>query len=265
MDESGVAYEVQIMSLSESEKEKYARNILLDEIGTAGQEKLKASSVLIVGAGGLGSPAALYLAAAGVGRIGVADPDTVSLSNLQRQILHGMADLGRLKVDSAYDALKAVEPAAKIETYPVCLDQHNISEIISGYDFILDCSDNYQTRFLVNDACVGAGKPFCHAGVFRFRGQVMTYVPGEGPCYRCVFGCPPKKKPDSPGVMGAVCGIIGSIQAMEAIKYITGSGKLLTGRMLTVDALTMEFLEIELPEAKHELGSRPGDGCTGYC
>lgn len=240
------------MTLSDKQKERYARHIILKEIGEKGQERLLGGKALIIGAGGLGSPAAMYLAAAGVGTIGIADADEVDLSNLQRQIIHSTKDVGSAKVISAKETMEAMNPDIKVNTYKIFVDSENIGELIADYDFILDCTDNFAAKFLINDACVRAKKPFCHAGIAGFKGQLMTYVPGEGPCYRCIFKDPPPK--DSvptgrqAGVMGAIPGVIGSLQATEAIKYLTGAGSLLTGYLLTYDALDMEFRKIKLPK-----------------
>lgn len=240
------------MELTESQKERYARHIVLDGVGEEGQKKLLQAKVLIIGAGGLGSPAALYLAAAGVGTIGLADADEVDLSNLQRQILHGTPDIGKAKVKSARETLSRRNPDVAVHTYQQFVGRETIMELIRGYDFILDATDNFETKFLINDACVLAKKPFCHAGIFRFQGQLMTYVPGKGPCYRCVFKNPPPKDAvptgRQAGIIGAVAGVIGSLEAMEAMKYILGVGKLLTGELLTYDALTQEFRKVKLPE-----------------
>ena len=210
------------MAFTNDQLERYSRHIILKEVGAKGQKKLLNAKVLIIGAGGLGAPAALYLAAAGVGTIGIVDADEVDLSNLQRQVIHTTADIGKAKVQSAKD-----------------------------YDFIIDGTDNFPAKFLINDACVMAKKPFSHAGIIRFKGQLMTYVPGEGPCYRCVFKDPPPKDAvptcKQAGVIGAMGGVIGSLQAMEAVKYILGVGDLLTGYLLTYDALKMEFRKIKLP------------------
>lgn len=240
------------MALSKQQKERYARHLLLDQVGEEGQEKLRNAKVCIIGAGGLGSPAAMYLTAAGVGTIGIADADEVELSNLQRQILHGTDDLGKKKVQSAKETLRRLDPDTVVHTYPVFVNGENILEIIREYDFVIDAADNFRTKFLINDACVLAEKPFVHAGVIRFQGQLMTYVPGQGPCYRCIFRDPPPEgavlSASQAGIMGAVCGVIGSLQAMEAVKYVLGAGELLTGRLLTYDALTAQFRTIRLPE-----------------
>ena len=212
-------------------------------------------TVLIIGAGGLGAPAALYLAAAGVGTIGIADADEVDLSNLQRQVIHTTADVGKLKVESAAETMKAINPDVTVNTYHTFVDSSNIMDLIKDYDFILDGTDNFPAKFLINDACVMAEKPFSHAGIIRFQGQLMTYVPGQGPCYRCAFQSPPPKDSvptcKQAGVIGAMGGVIGSLQAMEAIKYIIGQGDLLTGRLLTYDALKMTFRTVKLPKNHH--------------
>ena len=239
------------MAFTNEQLERYSRHIILKEVGVKGQKKLLNAKVLIIGAGGLGAPAALYLAAAGVGTIGIADADEVDLSNLQRQIIHSTNDLGKTKVKSAKESIEAINPDVTVKTYRMFVDSTNIMELISEYDFILDGTDNFPAKFLINDACVMAGKPFCHAGIIRFQGQLMTYVPGEGPCYRCVFKNPPPKDAvptcKQAGVIGAMAGVIGCLQAMEAIKYIIGQGELLTGRLLTYDSLKMNFRTIKVP------------------
>ncbi|MGX8711965.1 MAG: HesA/MoeB/ThiF family protein [bacterium] len=242
------------MSFTNDQLERYSRHIILSEVGVKGQKKLLNAKVLIIGAGGLGAPAALYLAAAGVGTIGIADADEVDLSNLQRQVIHTTPDLGKAKVQSARETMEAINPDITVNTYRTFVSADNIMKLIADYDFIIDGTDNFPAKFLINDACVLAKKPFSHAGIIRFRGQLMTYVPGQGPCYRCVFKEPPP--PDAvptcrqAGVIGAMGGVIGSLQAMEAVKYIIGRGELLTGYLLTYDALTMEFRKIKLPPAK---------------
>lgn len=242
------------MELTNEQLERYARNILLQEIGVEGQKKLLNGSVLIIGAGGLGSPVAMYLAAAGVGTIGIADADEVDLTNLQRQIIHGTKDLGRAKVESAKERIIDINPDVKVYTYQERVTEENIATLIQDYDFVIDATDNFEAKFLINDACVKGKKPFTHAGIIRFSGQLMTYVPGKGPCYRCVFQDPPPAEAvptgKSVGVIGALPGTIGSLQAMEAIKYLTGAGELLTGRLMTYDALKMEIRTIKLPYKK---------------
>jgi len=236
------------MSLTNTQKERYARQLMLPDVGPEGQEKLLRARVLLIGGGGLGSPAALYLAAAGV-TIGIADADEVSLSNLQRQILHGTPDLGRPKVESAKEAIENLNPDVAVHAYQLYATEDNIAELIEGYDFVLDCTDHFAAKFLINDACVRAGKPFSHAGIDSLQGQLMTYVPGiNAPCYRCIFPEPPIETSKGPiGVVGAVAGVIGALQAMEAIKYIAGMGGLLTGRLLCFDAKAMEFHQVRLP------------------
>lgn len=240
------------MALTNQQLERYSRHINLKEVGTKGQEKLLNSRVLIIGAGGLGSPAALYLAAAGVGIIGIADADEVDLSNLQRQIIHTTQDIGRTKVISASETMNAINPDIKVKAYHTRIDASNILNLVKDYDFIIDATDNFEAKFLINDACVMAKLPFCHGGILRFKGQLMTYVPEQGPCYRCIFKEPPSQdavptcKQD--GIIGAVPGVIGSLQAMEAIKYSIGQGELLTGRLMAYDALKMDFRTIKLPK-----------------
>ena len=221
------------MAFTNEQLERYSRHIILKEIGVKGQKKLTASKVLIIGAGGLGAPAALYLAAAGVGTIGIVDADVVDLSNLQRQVIHTTEDIGKKKVDSAAETMRQINPDVTVNTYHQFVTGDNILDLIEGYDFILDGTDNFPAKFLINDACVMAGKPFSHAGIIRFKGQLTTVIPGESPCYRCIFKDPPPKDAvptcKQAGVIGAMGGVIGSLQAMEAIKYITGAGELLTG------------------------------------
>ena len=240
------------MAFTNEQLERYSRHIILKEVGVKGQIKLLNAKVLIIGAGGLGAPAALYLAAAGVGTIGIVDADEVDLSNLQRQVIHATADIGKPKVQSAKESMEAINPDVKVVTYHKFITSENILDIIADYDFIIDGTDNFPAKFLINDACVMAKKPFSHAGIIRFQGQLMTYVPGEGPCYRCVFKNPPPKDAvptcKQAGVVGAMGGVIGSLQAMEAIKYIVGSGDLLTGYLLTYDALKMTFRKVPLPK-----------------
>lgn len=243
------------MAFTNEQLERYSRHIILQEVGVKGQKKLLNASVLIIGAGGLGAPAALYLAAAGVGTIGIVDADEVDLSNLQRQVIHTTNDVGKAKVKSAAETMEAINPDVTVKTYRTFVDSSNIMDLIKDYDFIIDGTDNFPAKFLINDACVMAEKPFSHAGIIRFKGQLMTYVPGKGPCYRCVFKNPPPKDAvptcKQAGVIGAMGGVIGSLQAMEAIKYIIGNGDLLTGKLLTYDALKMEFHTIKLPKDDH--------------
>ena len=246
------------MSFTNEQLERYSRHIILKEIGVKGQKKLLNAKVLIIGAGGLGAPAALYLSAAGVGTIGIADADVVDLSNLQRQVIHTTDDIGKKKVESAADTMRAINPDVTVNTYYEFVSSENIMELIKDYDFILDGTDNFPAKFLINDACVMSNKPLSHAGIIRFKGQLTTIIPHEGPCYRCIFKNPPPKDAvptcKQAGVICAMGGIIGSLQAMEAIKYITGVGELLSGYLLTYDALTMEFHKIKLPPR--------GKGCS---
>lgn len=239
------------MAFTNEQLERYSRHIILKEVGVKGQKKLLNAKVLIIGAGGLGAPAALYLAAAGVGTIGIADADEVDLSNLQRQVIHTTADIGKAKVESAKETMLAINPDIRVNTYQEFIASDNILDIIRDYDFVLDGTDNFPAKFLINDACVMLQKPFCHAGIIRFKGQLMTWVPGQGPCYRCVFKNPPPKDAvptcKQAGVIGAMAGVIGCLQAMEAVKYITGAGELLTGYLLTYDALKNDFHKIKLP------------------
>lgn len=236
--------------LSNEQIMRYSRHFPVPDFGKDGQEKLLDAKVLVIGAGGLGSPAALYLAAAGVGVLGIADSDVVELSNLQRQILHGTSDLGRAKVDSAAETLHELNPNVHVIPHHLFVTESNLPGLIADYDFVLECTDNYDAKFLINDACVKAGKPFCHGSVIRFFGQLMTYLPGHGPCYRCVFHHPPAPGDALPareaGVVGASAGVIGCLQAAEAIKFFLGAGDLLTGCLLTCDLLDMEFNKIPL-------------------
>ncbi|MDR1021224.1 MAG: HesA/MoeB/ThiF family protein, partial [Synergistaceae bacterium] len=238
------------MSFSNEQMERYSRHIILREVGVKGQARLLAGRVLIIGAGGLGAPAAMYLAAAGVGVLGIADADAVELSNLQRQVIHGTPDIGKPKTESARETMERINPEIKVNAYQTYVSAGNVMDLIADYDFVIDGTDNFAAKFLINDACVIARKPFSHAGIIRFQGQLITYVPGEGPCYRCIFESPPP--PDAvptcsqAGVIGAMGGVIGSLQAMEAVKFITGAGQLLTGALLTYDALKMEFRKIRL-------------------
>lgn len=233
------------VSLSADQRNRYQRHILLPEVDVAGQAKLLESKVLCIGAGGLGSPAALYLAAAGVGTIGMIDMDVVDASNLQRQILHNMDRIGERKVDSAKKTLTALNPDVNVVTYDVRLGADNILDIFSGYDVILDGTDNFPTRYLVNDASLKLDIPVIHGSIFRFEGQASVYMPHQGPCYRCQVPEPPPAELapscSEAGVLGVLPGIIGSIQAMETIKLLLGLGDLLVGRLLAYDALEESF------------------------
>ena len=240
--------------LTEKERERYSRQILLREIGVEGQEKLKSARILVIGAGGLGSPAAMYLAAAGVGTLGICDGDAVDLSNLQRQILHSTGRLGQNKATSAKATLADINPNIQIITYDCFAGPDTLPQIIENYDFVLDCTDSFESKFLINDTCTRAGKPFCHAGVLQCSGQLMTWLPGRGlPCYRCIFrDLPPLTPLAEKGVLGAAVGVVGCLQAMEAIKFITGAGRLTTGALLIVDALEGDFRQIALPKATRD-------------
>ncbi|MCH5251702.1 MAG: HesA/MoeB/ThiF family protein [Lachnospiraceae bacterium] len=241
------------MAFTEEQLERYSRHIILKGVGLSGQKKLLAGRVLVIGAGGLGAPALLYLAASGVGTIGIADGDRVELSNLQRQVIHDTPRVGQWKAESAAEMIGKINPDVKTVLYKERVTAENIAEIIRDYDFIVDGVDNFASKFLINDACVLEKKPFCHAGVRGFYGQAMTYVPGEGPCYRCVFEeIPPEGDMDScsqAGVLGTMPGILGSIQALEAQKYLLGTGDLLTGKILTFDGLSMKPRTVPVPEA----------------
>lgn len=236
--------------LTNEQKERYARHLILEGFGEAGQEKLSLGSVLVIGAGGLGSPALLYLTAAGVGRVGIVDSDIVELSNLQRQVLHNSERLGWGKTYSAAAALAPLNPDTELCTYPVRMDKDNISGLIADYDFIIDATDNFESKFLINDACIAANKPYSHGGILRYKGQTMTVIPGESTCYRCIFPEEPGSEDavacSKAGVLGVLPGIIGTLQATEAIKFLAGVGELLTGRLLTYDSAAMKFREIAL-------------------
>ncbi|MHB8111466.1 MAG: HesA/MoeB/ThiF family protein [Syntrophorhabdaceae bacterium] len=228
--------------------ERYSRNIILKEVGGKGQEKLLSSKVLIIGAGGLGSPAALYLSAAGVGTIGLADGDNVDISNLQRQVIHFTKDIGSSKVDSAREKITLLNPDVRVIAHKEMLTSGNIQGILGEYDFVIDGTDNFAAKFLINDACVLGGKPYSHAGILRFSGQTMTVLPHASACYRCVFISPPPVGAvptcSQAGILGAIAGTIGTIQAVEALKFLLNIGNLLSGHLLVHDALTMDFRKI---------------------
>ncbi|MDD2202397.1 MAG: HesA/MoeB/ThiF family protein [Firmicutes bacterium] len=271
--------------LSGDEPQRYSRQIRLAGVGEAGQGRIRAARVLIVGVGGLGSPVALYLAAAGVGTIGLVDPDAVELSNLQRQIAHTACDIGRLKVDSARDRIAALNPEVRVEKWAMALDADNAGDLVGRYDVVVDALDSIGARFVLNDACAAAGKPFVHGAVLGWTGEAMTYVPGRGgPCYRCVFGgaeasgrgdCrgsgraeddggvglgePGPFDPSRVGVLATVPAVIGSIEATEVLKLITGAGEPLVGRLLLWDGLKMRFDEVRVA-ADAECGA-----CGGRC
>ena len=238
-------------TFSPEELQRYSRHLILPDVGLDGQKKLKAASVLLVGAGGLGSPLAMYLAAAGVGRIGMVDFDAVDASNLQRQVLHGTKDVGRAKLESARDRILDINPHVDLELHPVRLTSENALEILAGYDLVADGTDNFPTRYLVNDACVLAGKPNVYASIFRFEGQVSIFGVRGGPCYRCIYPEPPPPglvpSCAEGGVLGVLPGMVGTMQANEAIKLILGVGDPLIGRLMFVDALSMRFREWKVP------------------
>jgi molybdopterin/thiamine biosynthesis adenylyltransferase/rhodanese-related sulfurtransferase len=252
-------------TLSQNELLRYSRHLVLPEVGLEGQQRLKAASVLIVGAGGLGSPAALYLAAAGLGRLGLVDFDRVDASNLQRQVLYGSSSVGRPKLEAARERLVDLNPEVRIETHEARLTSTNALDILAGYDVILDGTDNFPTRYLVNDACVLLGKPNVHGSIFRFEGQASVFDAARGPCYRCLYPDPPPPglvpSCAEGGVLGVLPGVIGVIQAIEAIKLILGRGETLIGRLLLFDAWAMSFRELKLlkdPDCPR-CGERPGD------
>ncbi len=234
--------------LTEEQIQRYSRHIILKEVGGKGQQKLLAGRVLIIGAGGLGAPIALYLAAAGVGTIGIADADVVDITNLQRQVIHFTPDVGKPKVESAAEKMRAINPDVTVNTYQEWVSAANIAGLIADYDFIIDGTDNFAAKFLINDACVLGGKPYSHGGILQFVGQTITVLPGQSTCYRCIFPTPPPKDAiptcSQAGVIGVLPGVIGSIQATEAVKFILGKGELLAGRLLTYDALAMKFRDI---------------------
>jgi sulfur-carrier protein adenylyltransferase/sulfurtransferase len=236
--------------LNPEEVQRYSRHLILPEVGMDGQKKLKAARVLCIGAGGLGSPATMYLAAAGVGTIGLVDFDTVDYSNLQRQILHGTPDVGRPKLQSAKDRLRALNPGVQVETYDTALSSKNALDIFKGYDVVVDGTDNFPTRYLVNDACVLLGIPNAYGSIFRFEGQASVFGTKEGPCYRCLYPEPPPPglvpSCAEGGVLGVLPGIVGCIQANETIKLLLGIGEPLIGRFLVFDALRMKFRELKL-------------------
>ncbi len=238
------------MNLTEAQIERYSRHIILSEVGGKGQEKLLAGKVLLVGAGGLGSPAGLYLAAAGIGTIGVIDADVVDVTNLQRQVIHFTANLGQPKVDSAAEKMRAINPDVNVVTYHDRLTAANALEILADYDFVIDGTDNFPSKFLVADACHFSGTPYSHAGILRFDGQIMSVLPGESACYRCVFDAPPPKGAvpscSQAGVLGVLAGVIGTLQATEAVKYLLGKGDLLTDSLLVYNALKTNFRKVGL-------------------
>lgn len=246
---AGLAFETPVV-LSAEQKQRYSRHLLIPEVGSAGQARLLGSKALLIGAGGLGSPAALYLAAAGVGTIGLVDFDIVDLSNLQRQIVHTTERIGERKVESAKIAINALNPDVKVVAHEEMLVAANVERIIAGYDVILDGTDTFETRYILNDAAVAAGIPVIHASVFRFEGQLTTFIPYEGPCYRCLYPTPPPPELapgcSVAGVLGVVPGILGLLQTNEALKVLLNIGNTLAGRLVLFDALETEFTELQL-------------------
>lgn len=243
------------ININESQLERYSRNIILKEVGIEGQARIMEGRVLIIGAGGLGAPAALYLAAAGVGTLGIMDQDRVDLSNLQRQIIHFTPDLGRPKIKSAADKIAMLNPEVRVIAMEERLSAANASGILSkGWDFVIDGTDNFAAKFLINDACVLGRVPFSHGGILRFDGQTMTVAPHKSACYRCVFNAPPPKGAvptcSQAGVLGAVAGMLGAIQAAEALKWISGAGDCLLDSLLVFNALSMSFRKVALRKNK---------------
>jgi adenylyltransferase/sulfurtransferase len=239
------------LDLDPTQLDRYSRHIIMDDVGPEGQSALLDAEILVLGAGGLGSPIIQYLAAAGVGTLGVADDDAVELSNLQRQTVHGDDDVGRKKVDSAAEFVAGLNPDVDVRKHDLRVTADTVEDLIEGYDFVVDGTDNFQTRYLVNDACTLAGVPFSHGSIFRFEGQVTTFAGGEeSPCYRCMF---PEAPPEgmvpncaTAGVLGVLPGTVGNIQATEAVKYVLGEGELLDGEMVFYDAANMEFDKVEI-------------------
>jgi adenylyltransferase/sulfurtransferase len=238
------------VALSNEEVQRYSRHLIMPEVGMAGQKKLKAASVLLIGAGGLGSPLAMYLAAAGIGRIGLVDYDVVDYTNLQRQIIHGTKDVGKPKLESAKARILDINPHVQVDTYAVPLTSANALEILAPYDVVIDGTDNFPTRYLTNDACVLLGKPNVYGSIFRFEGQLSVFYAEEGPCYRCLYPEPPPPglvpSCAEGGVLGILPGTVGAMQATEAIKLILGIGESMIGRLVLYDALNMEFTEVKL-------------------
>src|SRR5436190_1802139 len=238
------------VTLSSQEVARYSRHLIMPEVGMDGQKRLKAASVLLIGAGGLGSPLALYLAAAGIGRIGLVDFDVVDFSNLQRQVLHGTPDVGRPKLHSARDRIQAINPEVRVDLYEARLTSANALDIFKPYDVIIDGTDNFPTRYLTNDACVLLKKPNVYGSIFRFDGQASVFFPPHGPCYRCLYPEPPPpgEVPSCAegGVLGILPGVVGVIQATEAVKLILGTGETLIGRLLLYDALAMTFNQFKV-------------------
>lgn len=241
------------MDFTAEQIERYSRHILLQDIGVEGQEKINQGKVLVIGAGGLGAPILLYLAAAGIGTLGVIDGDVVDLSNLQRQVIHFTPDVGKPKVESAKEKINLINPDVKVITYHKFFTAENAFDIIKNYDFIVDGTDSFPVKFLINDACVLAGKPFSHGGILRFDGQTLTHLPHTA-CYRCAFHSPPPPNAvptcSQAGVLGAIAGMLGTIQAAEVLKFLTDTGDLLTNRLLTFNAKSMNFRTVKVNKNK---------------
>ena len=239
-----------MIEFTDEQIERYSRHIILPEVGGSGQQKMLEARVLLLGAGGLGSPAAYYLAAAGIGNLGIVDFDRVDLSNLQRQIIHSTERIGMLKTESAKKTIEALNPDVNISLYNERLDSSNIMNLIEGYDYIVDGSDNFPTRYLVNDACVMKNKTLIHGSIYRFEGQVTVFKPGDGPCYRCLYPEPPPPgmvpNCQEGGVLGVLAGVIGNLQVVEVLKLVLGIGKTLVGKLLIYDALNTEFRNLRL-------------------
>ena len=236
------------MTLNPEQKKRYARHLMLEKIGEAGQEKLLNSSVLLVGLGGLGSPAAMYLTASGIGSIGLVDGDIVELQNLQRQIIHQNKNIGQNKVDSANNTIKQLNPDTKVKAYCKIMNEQDLRPIVKQYDFVLDCCDNFKTKMAINNSCLLGNVSFCHAGILEFQGQIMTIIPNESACYNCIFDPTNTEKfPKLPkGVLGVLPGVIGTIQATEAIKFLLNIGTLLTNQLMIYNALEMNFRKVKL-------------------
>ena len=239
-----------MIEFTDEQIERYSRHIILPEVGGSGQQKMLEARVLLLGAGGLGSPAAYYLAAAGIGNLGIVDFDRVDLSNLQRQIIHSTERIGMLKTESAKKTIEALNPDVNISLYNERLDSSNIMNLIEGYDYIVDGSDNFPTRYLVNDACIMRNKTLIHGSIYRFEGQVTVFKPGDGPCYRCLYPEPPPPgmvpNCQEGGVLGVLAGVIGNLQVVEVLKLVLGIGKTLVGKLIIYDALNTEFRNLRL-------------------
>ena len=239
-----------MIEFTDEQIERYSRHIILPEVGGSGQQKMLEARVLLLGAGGLGSPAAYYLAAAGIGNLGIVDFDRVDLSNLQRQIIHSTERIGMLKTESAKKTIQALNPDVNVTLYNEKMDSSNIMSLIKDYDYVVDGSDNFPTRYLVNDACVMKNKTLIHGSIYRFEGQVTVFKPGDGPCYRCLYPEPPPPgmvpNCQEGGVLGVLAGVIGNLQVVEVLKLILGIGKPLVGKLLIYDALNTEFRSLRL-------------------